>query len=359
MENFKSRCNYKAIYNIYSLLCGLPKNLICSKCFFFTGPMPVTLDRASLNNIYKKEYIVLEKSDGTRYLLFLNLEKVSIIDRNTKSHTIFSNEEGEKEEFSCFDGELTFNILLEKYSYLIYDTGIIKGDWRISSWDFYSRLRIVNYFLQISFKKIYMEKNFFSEKLFFYQYNIKKIFEFVSINAYTKEHVFFNAGTNGLFHCNKNDGIIFSPLRTNYSLKTTCTTLKWKYEFENTMDLLIQKNSPKNFFNKNKNQSFVLSSMINRYKPFKFYVGRKLFPSFRKKNTMFKHLKKIGEFRYIQKKGSWVLKKHRFDKMTPNSIRILLTTFKIISESLNREELLDRILKFQVRKERGKCCEKY
>ena len=55
MKDQKSPIFYKrSIFSLFSLLSGLPKNLICSKCLFFIGPMPVNLDRSSLLDIYKK-----------------------------------------------------------------------------------------------------------------------------------------------------------------------------------------------------------------------------------------------------------------------------------------------------------------
>ena len=71
--------DHRSIYNICTVLCGLPKNLICSKCFFFFGPMPVNLDRQSLIDLYNKEYLLLEKSDGIRHLLHHNFEKNNCI----------------------------------------------------------------------------------------------------------------------------------------------------------------------------------------------------------------------------------------------------------------------------------------
>jgi len=350
---------YRNVYIICSLLSGLPKKTICSKCFFFIGPMPVNLDRLSLMDLYKKEHLILEKSDGIRYLLFYNSKRFSIIDRKIKSFLIFKNKNLRNKKLNFLDGELTFNLLLEKYNYLIYDAGIIAGDLRISSWYLYSRFRAVDSFLKYFYDENHFRNRFLVEKLFFYKYNLEKNFEAISINSYTKENVFLNIGIKGLFHCNKNDGVIFSPLRINYTLRTTCSTFKWKYEFENTMDLLIQKRVNKEINKKALNFSFTLASMIKKNKLFRMYKGKKLNLSLKRKNSGDYFPKNIGEFRYIQKKGSWALKKYRYDKLNPNSYRVLCNTLKIISETINRSELVDKILKFQIRKERGKCSEKY
>lgn len=321
--------------------------------------MPVNLDRVSLLNLFRKEHFILEKSDGIRYLFSYDSKKFSIIDRTLKSHNIFPHKNWREKSLNLIDGELTFNLVLEKYKYLIYDAGIIKGDWRISSWDLYSRFRAVDNFLAFFYKEIYFKDKFFVGKLFFYKYNLKKILEAISINYYTKEHVFFNVGINNLFHCNKNDGIIFSPLLVNYSLKTTCTTFKWKYEFENTMDLLIQNRNTSKITGVHSIYPITLASMISKNKLFRMYKGKKLTLIYKNQLSSTRSSKKIGEFRYLQKKGSWVLKKYRFDKSNPNSFRVLCNTLKIISESITRFELIDSILKHQIRKERGKCSEKY
>jgi mRNA guanylyltransferase len=360
MKDQKSPIFYKrSIFSLFSLLSGLPKNLICSKCLFFIGPMPVNLDRSSLLDIYKKEYLILEKSDGIRYLFFCDLEKFFIIDRKMKTNVIFKEKNQTQKILNFLDGELTFNLFFEKYYYLIYDAGIIKGDWRISSWDLYSRLRAVNVFIFFFNLKISKKKNFIIEKIFFYKYNLKKILDAISINIYTKEHLFLNVGTNHQSHCNKNDGIIFSPLKTNYSFRTTCTTFKWKYEFENTIDLMFNKKFSGELTKNSKNSSFSLVSIQNRNKLFKVYESKKPGLFWKKKVSIHNKLKNIGEFRYIQKKGSWTLRKVRFDKITPNSLKLLINTLKIITECIIKAELLDNIIKFQTRKERGKCCEKY
>ena len=97
----------------------------------------------------------------------------------------------------------------------------------------------------------------------------------------------------------------------------------------------------------------------NKNKIFKVYESTKPNLSWRKIKPGYKNLKKIGEFRYVQKKGSWALKKARFDKTTPNSLKVLINTFKIITECITKIELIDNVAKFQTRKERGKCCKKY
>lgn len=170
--------DFKNIYKICSLLCGLPKKFICSKCFFFYGTMPVNLDRPSLIDLNKREYIILEKSDGIRYLFFYDTEKFLIIDRKLKPHKIYSYETQVKGKPHFFDGELTFNLILEKYKYLIYDVGIIYGDWRITSWDLYSRFRAVESFMIFFYDKIQIKDKFYMEKNFFYKKNIKKIIYF-------------------------------------------------------------------------------------------------------------------------------------------------------------------------------------
>ena len=108
-----------------------------------------------------------------------------------------------------------------------------------------------------------------------------------------------------------------------------------------------------------KNSSFSLVSIQNRNKLFKVYESKKPGLFWKKKVSIHNKLKNIGEFRYIQKKGSWTLRKVRFDKITPNSLKLLINTLKIITECIIKAELLDNIIKFQTRKEKGKCCEKY
>ena len=125
------------------------------------------------------------------------------------------------------------------------------------------------------------------------------------------------------------------------------------------MDFLIQTRIANKTHIKKKISPFSLACVTTKNKFYSVYFGKtaKLFS--KSKKPILNNPKSIGEFRYIQRKGSWVWKKYRSDKINPNSYKVLINTLKIMSESINKFELIDNILKYQIRKERGKCCEKY
>lgn len=100
----------------------------------FPGSNPVSLTNFNVNNIFKNDYIICEKTDGVRYFLFVASGTTFFIDRN---YTIFKNDIhipmkedlSKQQQLTLLDGELVEDIIYNKEEeleekrivYLIYD----------------------------------------------------------------------------------------------------------------------------------------------------------------------------------------------------------------------------------------------
>mmetsp|Transcript_15211 Transcript_15211/g.38177 ORF Transcript_15211/g.38177 Transcript_15211/m.38177 type:complete len:314 (+) Transcript_15211:59-1000(+) len=228
----------KNIFSFLGLLTGLTENKICQNCLFFVGSMPKNFSRSKLNYLKLKDYLILEKSDGVRYLILLGKKKSFFLDRNLGLHKIPNkkNQKIVKKVGTILDGEMSFNIIKEEYEYLIYDIICFEGDWRISTWDLNGRIALIN---QIQKKNPlygnWIKKNL-KKKDFFTKINIKKIFQKIQTNFFSNDHIFLNQNRMENLLCNKNDGLIFTLSKSIYFTKHPNFAFKWKYEEENSVD---------------------------------------------------------------------------------------------------------------------------
>ena len=49
-----------------------------NQCYKFPGSQPVSLDKVGLSQIVLNEYMVCEKTDGTRYLLYVDCSELTV-----------------------------------------------------------------------------------------------------------------------------------------------------------------------------------------------------------------------------------------------------------------------------------------
>ncbi|CXI54688.1 RNA guanylyltransferase, putative [Plasmodium berghei] len=100
----------------------------------FPGSNPVSLTKHNIKNLFNKDYLICEKTDGVRYFLFIVSNTTFLIDRN---YDIFKNDMHIptiddleiKQQLTLLDGELVEDIIYndkkgieeKKIVYLIYD----------------------------------------------------------------------------------------------------------------------------------------------------------------------------------------------------------------------------------------------
>jgi hypothetical protein len=138
------------------------------------------------------------------------------------------------------DGELCVNLATETWEYLVYDVVAIQGDYRWGQKDYRSRMLAVEEWvvqprilaastagsLRIRIKDIY-EKT-----------EIDLLFSRIYKNK-DRDYVYENGDRLDGVVCNRNDGLIFTPVQLAYPLKSCPALLKWKYPLFNSVDFML------------------------------------------------------------------------------------------------------------------------
>ncbi len=120
----------------------------------FPGTMALTLSRRHMRMICASDYVVLEKSDGTRYMLLALSNHVFLVDRLMKFYVVDPNPnilshtpEMAPQNDTILDGELVHNLITQEYEYLIYDAVIIDGNHKVGTMDFRARMCQTEHFV--------------------------------------------------------------------------------------------------------------------------------------------------------------------------------------------------------------------
>lgn len=344
----------KIMIIFFEMLSGLSKDKLCKICTFFMGSMPKNLPRKRICRSTIKDFFILEKSDGVRYIFLIGNNKSILLDRNISlfrmpNYSILNL----KESGTIFDGEMCFNFLKERYEYLIYDIVSIKGDWRVSTWDLGGRCSILNKIKKKNCSNKNSTTNQIQKKDFFMSKNIQNLFEKIHINFFSYDHIFFNQNREENVVCNKNDGLIFSRSKIIFLRKSQNSAFKWKYEKGNSLDFLSIYDINKNLSKKNFSFKSSFYCRLKKKSLFNIYDREKIIfgcCTWKYKNKS----KNIEEINFDRQKGKWIFSKKRADKVYPNSNKVVLNTLENIAETINKEELIDRFTKEFLRKNRGK-----
>ncbi|GJD12910.1 mRNA-capping enzyme [Galdieria sulphuraria] len=323
----------------------------------FPGTLPLTLSRRHIDMICHNDYVLLEKSDGTRYFLLILENHAFLIDRKYSFYPIVPkppfplpneamNSTVQEHHETLLDGELCVNLATDTWEYLVYDVVAIQGDHRIGQKNYRSRMLAVEDWvvrprllaastagsLRIRIKDVY-EKT-----------EIDRLFSRIYKNE-DRDYVYENGHRFDGCVCNRNDGLIFTPVQLAYPLKSCSALLKWKYPLYNSVDFMLfievdggNEEDPRN---------------IHTYLGYKGDRGvvryrEVFFPSSLKKKwaeSRLEHHGKIIECSYDRMAGEWRYLRHRTDKTTPNYSTTVMDTLESTAESITREELIDRIKK--------------
>lgn len=348
------------IYKIISIFTGLQKNKICNKCIFFLGSMPIGFSRKHFSLINFKDYTFLEKSDGVRYIISISSWNYSLIGRennitNLENNSIKFNALNTFFDFTFLDGELCKNLISQNFQILVYDVISFNVDWRVSTWDLISRLKISEIVIKIkNLQPITQKKDFFLKKDYYIKNNINNLFKKISNNKINTCHIYYNRYRFDKIICNKNDGVVLAPVNLPYFSKNFFSTFKWKYFAGTTIDLNKKKVFPKNRLVCNYFRVYLSCLGFSRSQ-FLLDITRTPFLGF--KNFMVSTQTKktpISEFNFNRILGKWLFIKDRKDKIKPNSFRVLYNTLEIISELLSQNEIKDKIAKNNAKQQRGK-----
>lgn len=300
----------------------------------FIGSHPVSLCGGNMQNLLDSDYLVCEKSDGIRAMLFVCDKILYLYDRkNVFYRTRYALS---VDEAYLLDGE----IYREEgdFVFAIFDTLISKGTSQIRenlvarldrAFAFTRGLEKSRGMLQIRSDPAHHKFRIVTKQM-------------------TKSYGFYQIlDTIPSLH-HENDGLIFTPVDDKYAVSARSRTLKWKPPHLNTVDFSIKRSIHP--------QTYDLLGVVmdNQLARGRFRGGeRDSASSLRKFGTFYTAEDgedldgKIGEFRFDPKKevldhsdysivrGGWSLYKIRTDKTTPNNIKVIFGVLESIRENIS------------------------
>eukprot|EP01038_Epipyxis_sp_PR26KG_P009328 gene9328-12570_t len=342
-----------------------------NQSFEFFGSMPVNLSRHNLTHIISNDYFLTEKSDGTRYLLYvvhdnlLNKPCALLISRDKK---IYKFKECHLTGSALgigtvLDGELVYNLTYKNYIFLVFDVLLYQ---HISYVD-----KIFSIRLLLIQKEILAKYGDYIEN---YQKQTRNAYHGIGLvrKAFVKKadlslllskikyennkRVFYD--TDRRHHYT--DGIIFQP-NNIYIPNRNYELMKWKWSDLRSIDMQIQiipnNNNNNNNLNNNNIPSIHLfcvgpeDTLINVSKrgddnvSIGYYDTLRLLADMEDLNVMnYKKNNIIIEVMYDTTVGIWSYLHIRNDKDKPNYIDTVMGVFMEQAESINIQELEYHIL---------------
>ena len=325
----------------------------------FPGSMPVTLSRRHLRMLHDADYLVLEKSDGVRYLLYATEQAVLLLDRRLDAYAVVPYPvlimpDGSLHAGTLLDGELVRNQRTGQYEYLVYDVLAVQGDVEIARQDYRVRLDAIERYatfprslhpatagcLRIRRKDVY-EKGELS--LLFSRIQQRHVVAANDdddddggggIGEYRYEHL----RADGVLS-NGNDGLVFTPVKLPYTLRTCAALLKYKYPTHHTVDFTLWLEGDSGGHDVHTFLGYRSENGITRYREVYFPTRRKRawFADYSQWHEC------IIECTYDRQAGEWRYLRRRTDKESPNYASVVMDCLEAIAESITCEELLQRV----------------
>lgn len=317
----------------------------------FPGTMAMSLSRRHKRMIANNDYVALEKSDGMRYLLLALKEFVVLIDRRMNVFQLDPNPcipsfgagaMGQPQENTLLDGELTHNMALDCWEYLIFDVVVIDNDMSVAQMDFRERMHAAEVFVAaprvwspaVSGLLRLRVKDYYEKP------NIRSLFDHIKKQKGESHWIYINHARRDGIICNINDGVIFQPCIMPYTVKNCHALLKWKPPVLNSIDFALELEravDPKS------DRPTVRSYIAYRSDKGNTRLREAFFPSTLKKKwaaDFNKHNNSIVELSYDRKAGEWRYIRTREDKDVPNFSTTVIDTMESIAEHMDREELV-------------------
>ncbi|AGE51400.1 mRNA-capping enzyme (mRNA guanylyltransferase) [Paramecium bursaria Chlorella virus CviKI] len=96
------------------------------------GPNPVSIERKDFEKLKQQKYVVSEKTDGIRFMMFFTrvfgFKVCTIIDRAMTVYLLpFKNIPRVLFQGSIFDGELCVDIVEKKFAFVLFDAVVVSG----------------------------------------------------------------------------------------------------------------------------------------------------------------------------------------------------------------------------------------
>lgn len=304
----------------------------------FIGSHPVALLHDNMQLLLTEDYLVCEKTDGIRLMLFVFERVVYLYDRKNIFYRTDHVFVGTDPFTFLFDGEMYLED--EKYVFamfdcLIYDTKVV------TECNLNERLGYCFKFARAVAKGAILRKNDSPYKKF--QIIGKEMFKSYAFPEILK-------GIPHLQH--ENDGLIFTPVHEPYKLNSRSTILKWKPPHLNTVDFVIKRSDDASGIYELR--CVVSEDQTQSIEKGQFGVNSVIFDYYFAEDNNDNDIDgKIGEFSYDSNgesidltdlnvvNGSWCLHRIRSDKNTPNNIKIVLDVVESLKESVRSEDLCE------------------
>lgn len=227
----------------------------------FPGAQPVSFKRSDIYNLYLKDYVVCEKSDGVRALLLAASGGIYLTGRNDEVHYLpmklpLRGNLVEAQHITLLDGEIVVDdidddgVRVQRTRFMCYDGLYVHGR-KLASHNLMERLSIVYTDVIVPYRralesknKALMIKTDAVEGLDVFATNddsedekepVLEIFlkDFFDISQIT----FIEDFAKKLPHIS--DGLIFTPVDASYKGGTCPNLLKWKPPHLNTVDFSV------------------------------------------------------------------------------------------------------------------------
>ncbi|APC25553.1 mRNA-capping enzyme (mRNA guanylyltransferase) [Only Syngen Nebraska virus 5] len=96
------------------------------------GPNPVSIERKDFEKLKQQKYVVSEKTDGIRFIMFFTrvfgFKVCTIIDRAMSVYLLpFKNIPRVLFQGSIFDGELCVDVVEKKFAFVLFDAVVVSG----------------------------------------------------------------------------------------------------------------------------------------------------------------------------------------------------------------------------------------
>lgn len=359
--------------------------ILRTRANYFPGSQPVSFVRDHLtNNLLNRDYLVCEKSDGLRVLLFVLVnpdtkeEGTFLISRENEYYLVpdfhfprNSKNFESSHNGTIVDGELVYSTnpitKIKEVRYLIFDC-LAMDMVSVTHKNLWKRL----YHAQHEFHHPYIElRRKFPDSCKDWPFKL----DFKNMTQPFKIHKIFDEMKNLTY---VSDGLILTCCDTPYISGTDPTLLKWKPSEENTIDFkiglefptFIDEDLPKHdpnreYTNYDVKPKFKLYVWKGGDDPFKheivednikrnrgeyknsFYnydewnelvVNDKQWNELKKSGESFNG--RIGECRQ-NLDGTWELLRFRDDKINGNHINVVLKILKSIEDSVTKDELIE------------------
>ena len=274
----------------------------------FPGCQPISIERRHFGILKSNEYVICDKSDGERFLLFIDGNTCHLVNRKSEMTLVKLRPPKECFKGTIIDGEIITED--NKKVFLVFDVVTWAGEC-VARKDLTTR---ISYIMKNHRKFIHSPKNDFRIR--------PKVFSHLkNAMGYKKQYV------PTLKY--KTDGYILTPIFDHVQTGTHKTMFKWKPLAENTIDFLVKKSVWKGktwdmFIQEN--GELVFSAHLNPDGLAQKWV--KLLT----KGEAILECKLVND--------EWKPTRHRSDKNYPNSRFCFYRTLTNIQEDIKEDELL-------------------